>query len=118
MMLEEALEPFEISRRPTIVDVARRAGVSTATVDRVLNGRQGVRAPTVQRVMKSAAELGYVEEEAANAAAPHALANISFLLPAGTNRYLTLLGRSIADQVSLFEKSGIKPTVEYIRSFN
>src|SRR5262245_56018865 len=117
-MLDEALEHSEANRRPTIVDVARHAGVSTATVDRVLNGRQGVRAPTVQRVMKSAAELGYVEEDALNAVAPPALANISFLLPAGTNRYLTHLGRSIVEQASLFQKHGIKPAVEYIKSFN
>ena len=43
------------SRLPRIADVARLSGVSTATVDRVLNGRPGVRAPTVQRVMRAAA---------------------------------------------------------------
>ncbi|WJR65160.1 LacI family DNA-binding transcriptional regulator [Neorhizobium sp. CSC1952] len=117
-MLGEALEHPETGRRPTIVDVARHAGVSTATVDRVLNGRQGVRAPTVQRVMKSAAELGYVEEGALSAATPQTLANISFLLPAGTNRYLVHLGRSIIEHTSLFQKHGIKPTVEYIKSFS
>lgn len=117
-MLEDTLDYTENARRPTIVDVARHAGVSTATVDRVLNGRQGVRAQNVQRVMKSAAELGYVEEDAAGAAAPQKLANISFLLPAGTNRYLAHLGRAIVEQTSLFQKSGIKPTVEYIKSFN
>ncbi|OHV82682.1 LacI family DNA-binding transcriptional regulator [Rhizobium sp. LCM 4573] len=117
-MFETPLEAIEKGRRPTIVDVARHAGVSTATVDRVLNGRQGVRAPTVHRVMKSAAELGYVDEEALDSAEPRRLANISFLLPAGTNRYLTHLGRSIVDQTPLFERHGIKPTVEYIKSFN
>lgn len=114
----DTLEPIETNRRATIVDVARHAGVSTATVDRVLNGRQGVRAPTVQRVMRSAAELGYVEEDALSAVAPQTLANISFLLPAGTNRYLAHLGRSIIEQSALFQKHGIKPSVEYIKSFN
>lgn len=117
-MLEETLEHPETSRRPTIVDVARHAGVSTATVDRVLNGRQGVRPPTVLRVMRSAAELGYVEEEALSTVSPQALSNISFLLPAGTNRYLVHLGRSIIEHTSLFQKHGIKPTVEYIKSFS
>ncbi|HUG61288.1 MAG TPA: LacI family DNA-binding transcriptional regulator, partial [Methylomirabilota bacterium] len=36
--------------RPTIEDVARSAGVSVATVDRVLNGRQKVREDTARRV--------------------------------------------------------------------
>ncbi|WP_312406248.1 LacI family DNA-binding transcriptional regulator [Rhizobium sp.] len=117
-MLLEPTEQSEISRRPTIVDVAQHAGVSTATVDRVLNGRQGVRAPTVQRVMRSAAQLGYVEGDLLGKTAVTAPANISFLLPAGTNRYLTHLGKLVVEQTPLFQKNGIKPTVEYIKSFN
>jgi LacI family transcriptional regulator len=117
-MLLEPTEQSEISRRPTIVDVAQHAGVSTATVDRVLNGRQGVRAPTVQRVMRSAAQLGYVEGDLLGETAATAPANISFLLPAGTNRYLTHLGKLVVEQTPLFQKNGIKPTVEYIKSFS
>lgn len=45
--------------RPTIADLARAAGVSTATVDRVLNGRQSVREETVRRVHDAAEEIGY-----------------------------------------------------------
>lgn len=43
----------------TIADVATRAGVSTATVSRVLAGLGGARPDTRQRVLKSARELGY-----------------------------------------------------------
>ncbi|MES1264889.1 MAG: LacI family DNA-binding transcriptional regulator, partial [Variovorax sp.] len=43
---------------PTIADIARQAGVGTATVDRVLNRRPGVNAETVQKVMQVVAELG------------------------------------------------------------
>jgi len=45
-----------------ITDIARHAGVSTATVDRVLNGRPHVREPTRQRVLqaKEALESGTV----------------------------------------------------------
>lgn len=45
--------------RPTIVDLAKAAGVSTATVDRVLNGRLKVREETVRRVHQAAEEIGY-----------------------------------------------------------
>jgi LacI family transcriptional regulator len=46
-------------RRPTISDLARSAGVSVATVDRVLNGRARVREETVRRVHQAAEDLGY-----------------------------------------------------------
>ena len=42
----------------TIADIARHAGVGTATVDRVLNRRPGVNAETVQRVLQVVADLG------------------------------------------------------------
>jgi len=45
--------------RPTIADLAQAAGVSTATVDRVLNGRHSVREETVRRVHKAAEDIGY-----------------------------------------------------------
>lgn len=46
-------------RRPTIHDVAREAGVSSATVDRVLNARERVREDTAQRVYEAARRIGY-----------------------------------------------------------
>ncbi|SDZ47366.1 LacI family transcriptional regulator, partial [Jannaschia faecimaris] len=43
-----------MANRPTIADLARAAGVSTATVDRVLNGRLSVRAETARKVQDAA----------------------------------------------------------------
>ena len=40
--------------RASVADIARAAKVSTATVDRVLNRRPGVRDATAQRVLKAA----------------------------------------------------------------
>jgi LacI family transcriptional regulator len=45
--------------RATIRDVAARAGVSSATVSYVLNGKGGVGPETAQRVRVAAAELGF-----------------------------------------------------------
>ncbi len=46
-------------RRPTIADLAEAAGVSVATVDRVLNRRHPVRDATARRVLEAAENLGY-----------------------------------------------------------
>ena len=45
--------------RPTIFDLAKKAGVSVATVDRVLNRRLPVRADTARRVVAAAEAIGF-----------------------------------------------------------
>jgi LacI family transcriptional regulator len=52
---------------PTIYDVASHAGVSIASVSRVLNGQRSPRAETVARVMAAVRELGFVPDGAARA---------------------------------------------------
>jgi LacI family transcriptional regulator len=52
---------------PTIYDVARVAGVSIASVSRVLNGRRNPRQETRDRVQRAVAELGFVPDGAARA---------------------------------------------------
>jgi LacI family transcriptional regulator len=46
-------------QRVKMADVARRAGVSVATVSKVVNGRYGVAAATVDRVQQIIDQLGY-----------------------------------------------------------
>jgi len=46
-------------RRPTIPDLAKAAGVSVSTVNRVLNRPESVRQPTRERVMGAAEEIGF-----------------------------------------------------------
>jgi LacI family transcriptional regulator len=52
---------------PTIYDVARAAGVSIASVSRVLNGQRNPREETRGRVLQAVAELGFVPDGAARA---------------------------------------------------
>lgn len=53
------------SRRVTIVDIARRAGVSTSAVSYALNGKPGVSPATREHIMAIAAELDWVPDAAA-----------------------------------------------------
>ncbi|MFE2075076.1 LacI family DNA-binding transcriptional regulator [Streptomyces misionensis] len=55
----------EAVSRPTLEAVAARAGVSRATVSRVVNGGSGVREPLAERVRRAVEELGYVPNQAA-----------------------------------------------------
>ncbi|MFV0384537.1 LacI family DNA-binding transcriptional regulator [Paracoccus sp. (in: a-proteobacteria)] len=53
------------TRRPTIIDVARKAGVSKSTVSLVLQNSPSVRDRTRRKVQKVMAEIGYVYNRAA-----------------------------------------------------
>ena len=53
----------------TLYDVAQRAGVSIATVSRVLHGHERVREPARSRVRAAIEELGYVPDSAAQSLA-------------------------------------------------
>jgi len=64
---DEAGSPGGAAAPPTIYDVARAAGVSIASVSRVLNGRRNPRPETQERVQRAVTELGFVPDSAARA---------------------------------------------------
>ena len=70
--------------RPRIEDVAAAAGVSTATVSRVLNGL-AVREPARQRVQAAVAELGYVPHAGARALMLHRTGTVGAIFPTVDN---------------------------------
>lgn len=69
------------SHPPTIADVAARAGVSIATVSRVLNGTVPVQAEKVERVHAAINELQFVPRHAARVLASKKTNTIGLLLP-------------------------------------
>lgn len=62
--------PRQQTRQPTMVDVARRAGVGLGTVSRVVNGSSRVTEETAQRVRDAIDELGFQRNEVARALRP------------------------------------------------
>ncbi len=67
--------------KPTIKDLAKAAGVSLATVDRVLNNRGGVKQSTVDRVTAAISALNYVRDISAANLARRTEYKLLFLLP-------------------------------------
>ena len=89
-----------MSSTATIADIARQAGVGTATVDRVLNRRPGVNAETVQRVLQVVAELGSPPQRGR----PRKGENFrfAFVLPADAAPFNELVDRLIAQAAGEF----------------
>jgi LacI family transcriptional regulator len=94
-----------MSATATIADIAARAGVGTATVDRVLNKRPGVNAETVQRVLQVVAELGSPPQRGR----PRKGANFrfAFVLPAEPSPFVELVDRLIAQAAGEFRHQHI-----------
>jgi LacI family transcriptional regulator len=68
-------------RRPTIYDVARLAGVSTATVSRALNGTGQIAPATRAAIDAAVAQLGYHPNTAARTLVTRSTQTIALLLP-------------------------------------
>ncbi|CAN7757714.1 LacI family DNA-binding transcriptional regulator [Caballeronia sp. dw_19] len=71
--------------RPTLEQVAQRAGVSTITASRALRGVNTVAPDLVQRVKDAAQELGYVTNAAARALASSRSDAVAVLVPSLSN---------------------------------
>ena len=87
-------------------EVAAEAGVSLATVDRVLNGRPGVRTLTIERVQGAVERLGFRRDAFAAGLATRRRERYVFVLPAAGRSFfmdtlrasLVALGAAMADQ--------------------
>jgi LacI family transcriptional regulator len=81
--------------RTTLQDVAREAGVSLATVDRVLNSRPGVREGTAGRVHVAMARLGYRPDPLAARLARRTDYRFAVLLPSSDNAFMSALDEEL-----------------------
>lgn len=82
---------------PTTKDLAKAAGVSLATVDRVLNGRQGVRKKTVEAVNEAIKKIGFERNQVAATLARRKGYKFAFVLPKSGDEYLAEIKKKIKE---------------------
>lgn len=93
-------ERKKVSQHVTIYDVACEAGVSDATVSRVFNNKDNVRAATRERVLQAAKKLGYVANLQARMLAGGKSNIIGLLVPGLETAYMTEIVRGIDLELS------------------
>jgi LacI family transcriptional regulator len=91
------------SRRPTINDIASCVGLSKASVSRALNGKQDVDPETRKRVLKIAAQMGYVPSATARALSEGRSNCLGLLVPSLTWPWILEVLRGVAEEI---ERSG------------
>jgi len=79
------------SRKPTIRDVAKVAGVGLMTVSRVLNNHPAVRASTRKKVEAAVVQLGYQQNEAARLLKGQRAKIIGLIMPDLSDGFLQLV---------------------------
>ncbi|MGI5132175.1 LacI family DNA-binding transcriptional regulator [Pseudonocardia sp. CA-107938] len=104
----------KLVRDPSILDVARLAGVSHQTVSRVLNDHPNVRDTTRQRVRSAIAELGYRPNRAARALVTGSYRSIGVVAPRSTLYGPASLLAAFEEQSAL---EGFTVTVTRLRTF-
>lgn len=82
---------------PTVLDVAKRAGVSPITVSRVINNSGYISQATKKRVEAAVKELGYVPNTLARGLRSKRTRTLALVVTDITNPYFTLMARGVED---------------------
>jgi LacI family transcriptional regulator len=102
--------------RPTISNLAKEAGVSVSTVNRILSGTVPVRGTTMQRVQLAAERIGYVGmgaiEHRLRTSAPNF--RMGFLLQQSTRELYQLFGRKIVEACRSRRDEVVVPLVDFV----
>lgn len=81
--------------RPTTRDLAKAAGVSLATVDRVLNNRPNISERTVRKVNEAIEQIGFVRNIAAVNLVKNTVYRFRFILPETGDQFIDEIIREI-----------------------
>jgi LacI family transcriptional regulator len=82
---------------PTVLDVAKRAGVAPITVSRVINNSGYISQATRERVEAAVKELGYVPNTLARGLRSKRTRTLALVVSDITNPYFTLMARGVED---------------------
>lgn len=87
----------------TIYDVAREAGVSMATVSRVVNGNKNVKENTRKKVLAVIDRLDYRPNAVARGLASKKTTTIGVVIPNIANSYFSILAKGIDDIAAMYK---------------
>jgi LacI family transcriptional regulator len=104
--------------RATLIDVAREAGVSLATVDRVLNRRPGVRSGTVERVEQAMGRLGFRPDPVAARLARGTTYRFVAILPDSSNTFMRMLADQVERAAAAFAAQRVSLDLVRVDVFN
>ena len=101
--------------RITIKDVAREAGVSVSTVNRLLNGDEGLKATTAQAIRDAANKLGYHGTRTIDyrVAAQRPRYKFGFLLLQPTRTFYQMLGAALQAAASTVQSAQVEAKIVY-----
>src|SRR5687767_14304591 len=92
------------SKAVTIRDVASKAGVSVTTVSRVLNGKDDISEPTIQKVLAVVEELGYASSLAARGMRSHRTNLLGLILHDVASLYSQEIMRGVNQAIAKIDK--------------
>jgi LacI family transcriptional regulator len=104
--------------RATIEDVADKAGVSVATVDRVLNGRAQVRPKNAKLVEAAIRALNYHPDRLAARLAKGREYRFCFVMPKGDNIFMRGLEQEISSHARHLESERVQADILYTDVFD
>ncbi|TXR49737.1 LacI family DNA-binding transcriptional regulator [Phyllobacterium endophyticum] len=102
----------------TLEDVAREAGVSLATVDRVVNGRIGVHARTIERVNAAIKQLGFLPDPHASRLARGRDYDFRIILPKGENEFMRALDEEFRATRERQLQERVRLSIQHVDTFD